>query len=72
MNPRLSSQGFLVDHVLGWAARLCDAEVARIGNPGTEGQDRPSPGREFEGRAASGDEMEDSRSRSLRFPYSGW
>lgn len=41
MNMRLSMQGLYVDPVLGWAARLNDAETAGARRPATDGQARP-------------------------------
>ena len=71
MNLRLSSEGFLVDHVLGWAAGLGDADVAGAEDPGSDRADRASRGAEPDGRTAGRGEMGVSRSGSLWFPYSG-
>lgn len=71
MNMRLSSQGFLVDHVLGWAVRFDDAEAVGADDAGADVVVREALGVTVAGKVAGSGELEVSRSRSLRFPYSG-
>lgn len=61
MNLRMSSQGFMVDHILGWAVPFGDAEVMGAGGSATEGGKLPARGQDAAGRAASGGHVEVSR-----------
>jgi hypothetical protein len=70
MTVRQSSQRLFVDHVLGWAARLGDADAAGACRPATDGQTRPQNA-QSEQKAIAGDEGEDRRPRGRRFPYGG-
>jgi hypothetical protein len=52
MNLRLSTRGLYVDPVLGWAARLEDADPAAV----TDGKTRPVRTQALEKQRAEGDE----------------
>lgn len=67
MNPRLNTNGLFVDHVLGWAVGLGDAEAAGASGPGPEDQGRPSGAGKVEERIARSDQTKDSRFGGLRF-----
>lgn len=71
MNLKMPSQMLFVDHVLGWAARLGDAESARAGSAKTDAETRPSVTQAWEDKVAEGEKTEGSRNRNRRFPYSG-
>jgi hypothetical protein len=71
MNLRLSPQGLLVDHVLGWAVQYGDTEAAGADASGTAGVVCAARGGALDGQAASGGGTKDSRSGSLRFPFFG-